>query len=124
MGIGIDCLELLPSSDPAVGVSLRALSIFVFPSLHYSAVVTFGLTSVRPFIAGVGDPDGAVSHMTDSIPNGPGGIVGGTGVFYRAAGMARVSGAVNLGAFPQELAFDCLWRLGIESNSIFPPIPR
>lgn len=114
VGFGIDCLELLPGSDPAVGVLLRALSVFVFNHKEKSALVTLGLTTVRPFIAGVGDADGGVTHLTGSIPSGPGGIVGGTGVFKGATGTARVSGAVNLSAFPDEILFDCLWRLGVK----------
>jgi hypothetical protein len=121
LGLGVDCLELLPGSDPAVAVSLRALSLFVFSSLRDSTLVTFGLTSVRPFIQDVGDAGGGVTHMTGSIPDGPGGIVGGTGLFSGASGTARVSGAVNLSGFPGELVFDCLWRLGVERDSVFPP---
>lgn len=120
LGTGVDCLELLPGSDPGVGVSLRALSIFVFSRGRGSALVTFGLTTVRPFIPGIGDADGAVTHLTGSIPSGPGGIVGGTGRFANAAGSARVSGAVALGAFPDALTFDCLWRLGVEKGSTLP----
>jgi hypothetical protein len=108
---------MLPDSDPAAGVSLQALSVFRFSRLRNSAIVTFELTSVRPFLSRIGDVNGAVTHMTGSISAGPGGIAGGTGLLTDAAATARVSGAFNLGKFPGLLAFDCPWRLALEDSS-------
>jgi hypothetical protein len=108
LGTGIDCLN--PN-----GAGLRALSLFLF---HGGTLVTFGQTSVNSFAAGIGDAGGAVTHMTGSIPPAPGGdpsgIVGGTGRFRRASGIARVSGAVNLNDFPTTMDFDCVWILHID----------
>ena len=109
VGTGIDCLRVMPQETG--GVALEALSIFVFPSV--GSLVTFGGTSVQPFVPGTGDASGGVTHMTGSIPADASGVVGGTGQFSGAQGSARVSGAVNLSNFPAELTFDCLWVLGV-----------
>jgi hypothetical protein len=108
LGTGIDCLRVTSVEG---GAQLQALSIFVFPE---GSLVTLGLTSVRPFIEGVGDAGGALTHMTGYGPADELGVIGGTGAFSDATGSARVSGAVNLGDFPNSMFFDCLWVLEID----------
>ena len=97
VGNGIDCLRALAAGPD--GAQLEALSLFAFTGTGRGAIVTLGKTSVRPFFEGIGDANGGVTHITGSIPSGPGGIVGGTGSFADATGMARVSGAVT-GSIP------------------------
>lgn len=119
LGTGIDCLEPLSDADDSqgAGISLRALSLFVMKS---GTIVTLGLTSVRPFRDGnIGNANGAVSHMTGSIPSDKSGVIGGTGAFADKIGAARVSGAVFLGNFPAQITFDCLWIVEVETS--LPP---
>jgi len=118
LGTGIDCLVPDPTPDSqGEGISLQALSLFVFDS---GTIVTFGLTSVRPFRdGGIGNAGGAVSHITGSIPNNKNGVIGGTGAYAGKVGAARVSGAVFLGDFPGLITFDCLWIVSVED--LLPP---
>lgn len=119
LGRGIDCLQPLDDSNDSqgAGISLRALSLFVLDS---GTIVTLGQTSVRPFRdGGIGDADGAVTHMTGSIPSDKSGVIGGTGAFSDVVGAARVSGAVYLGDFPAQITFDCLWQVEVEPS--LPP---
>ena len=112
LGTGIDCLVPLDAAADSngEGISLQALSLFVF---NNGTIVTLGLTSVRPFRdGGIGDAGGDMTHMTGSIPSDNSGVVGGTGAYAEKIGSARVSGAVFLGDFPGELTFDCLWLVG------------
>ena len=112
LGTGIDCLVPFDAAADSngEGISLQALSLFVFKN---GTIVTLGLTSVRPFRdGGIGDAGGDMTHMTGSIPSDNSGVVGGTGAYAEKIGSARVSGAVFLGDFPGELTFDCLWLVG------------
>ena len=112
LGTGIDCLyPFNVDDDPGPGISLQALSFFIFDS---GTIVTLGLTSVRPFRAGVGDAEEGVTHMTGSIPADRTGVIGGTDAFAGKEGSARVSGAVSLRDFPGELTLDCLWLVEVE----------
>jgi hypothetical protein len=113
LGTGIDCLRVLDGVDDlnGAGISLEAHSFFVFDG---GTLITLGLTSVRPFREGVGDADGAVTHMTGSIPHDKTGVIGGTRSFAKSAGAARVSGAVSLEFFPGTLTFDCLWIVDVK----------
>ncbi len=109
LGTGIDCLVPfdVAADSNGEGISLQALSFFVFEN---GTIVTLGLTSVRPFRdGGIGDAGGDMTHMTGSIPSDNSGVIGGTGAYAGKKGSARVSGAVFLGDFPEELTFDCLW---------------
>lgn len=120
IGIGnvVECLRVVPAAD---GAQLNALVFHVFSGVDGGTIVTLGLTSVRPFFEGVGDANGASTHVTGSIPADDSGIVGGAGAFAGATGSARVSGAVNLSSFPEALTFDCLWQLGVPAEQ--PPLP-
>ena len=112
LGTGIDCLVPFDVSADSngEGISLRALSFFVF---NNGTIVTLGLTSVRPFRdGGIGDAGGDMTHITGSIPSDDSGVIGGTGAYAGKIGKARVSGAVFLGDFPGVLTFDCLWLVG------------
>jgi hypothetical protein len=116
LGTGIDCLRPLNGAPDSQGdgISLEALSFFVFDS---GTIITLGLTSVRPFRdGGIGDAGGDVTHITGSIPNDKTGVIGGTGAFADSGGAARVSGAVYLGEFPGKITFDCLWIVGVEDG--------
>lgn len=116
LGTGIDCLSPLDDMADTLGegISLEALSFFVFDS---GTIITLGLTSVRPFReGGIGDAGGDVTHITGSIPNDKTGVIGGTGAFAHSGGASRVSGAVSLGDFPDKITFDCLWIVGVEEG--------
>ena len=117
VGTGIDCLGPMPAHDGSNGLEVTALSLFIRADGNGSLVTT-GLTSVQPFIHHIGDADGAVTHMTGSIPAGPGGVLGGTGMFRNASGSARVSGAVDLSqAGSDTVLFDCLWLIEFDPYS-------
>jgi len=118
IGMGADCLAVTPIDD---GAAIDAVTFFFFPG---GSLVADGLTSVRPFFPGVGDGDGAVTHITGSYPadTGPGGIVYGSGEFSGAeGGRARLSGAVNLGLGGSAVFFSCVFVLdptGVPASSI------
>jgi hypothetical protein len=119
LGTGIDCLwpQNGAADTQGEGISLEALSFFVFDS---GTIITLGLTSVRPFRdGGIGDAGGDVTHITGSIPNDKTGVIGGTGAFAKSVGAARVSGAVFLADFPTEITFDCLWIVDVKKS--IPP---
>jgi hypothetical protein len=125
IGTGADCLRIFgveedgtPGvTDPAISPMIDAVTFFFLPGGHFTAD---GMTTVRPFYAGVGDAGGEVTHLTGSIPasSGPSGIVGGSGEFAGAAGKVRLSGAVNLSNFFSDgnpIFFSCLFVAEMKS---------
>jgi hypothetical protein len=126
VGIGVDCLNPFDDTGDAngAGIQIEAKTFFFFPK---GLIVTHGCTSVRPFFSGVGDA--GVTHMTGSI--GPdeldgafggdqpeqcanaGGIIHASGGFKNHVGEVRLSGAVNLSAFPPTITFRCLFTLDV-----------
>ena len=126
VGIGVDCLNPFDDTGDAngAGIQLEAKTFFFFPK---GLIVNHGCTSVRPFFSGVGDA--GVTHMTGSIGpdeldgafggNPPtecqnlGGIVHTSGGFKNHVGEVRLSGAVNLSAFPPTITFSCLFTLDV-----------
>jgi hypothetical protein len=118
IGTGVDCLRIFDAvADDTPGVTIPlspqidAVTFFLLPGGSWASD---GLTSVRPFFQGVGDGDGAVTHITGSFPpdNGPGSIVTGSGDFAGASGNTRLSGAVNLTDFFSDgnpIFFSCLF---------------
>ncbi len=102
VGVGVDCLAPDGQDD---GVIVEAFSFFILPG---GAFASNGMTSVRPFYAGVGDAGGEFTHMTGSLPDGDN-IIAGTGQF-KDTGATRVSGAINLSQFGDGvISFNCLW---------------
>ncbi|MEH6516106.1 MAG: hypothetical protein V7742_05455 [Halioglobus sp.] len=124
LGTGIDCLYPMSGEPDSAGdgISLQALSLFVFKS---GTIVTLGFTSVRPFRdGGIGNKDTEVTHMTGSIPSDKSGVIGGTGAFAQKVGSARVSGAVDLSGFGSGyITFDCLWLIELE-NALPPGLSK
>lgn len=123
VGVGIDCLEpsavdlsdsanLLGtglSGDLAFALEVAATTFFLLPGGN---LVNQGLTTVQPFLPGVGDATGGVTHLTGSIPSGllPGGVQAGTRKFQSWVGAeVRLSGAVNLSLPNGQIFFSCLF---------------
>ena len=126
VGIGVDCLNPFDDTGDVngAGIQLEAKTFFFFPK---GLIVNHGCTSVRPFFSGVGDA--GATHMTGSI--GPaeldgafgadpppecenlGGVVYTSGGFKNHVGEVRLSGAVNLSAFPPTITFSCLFTLDV-----------
>jgi hypothetical protein len=118
IGVGVDCLyifEAVADDTPGVTIGLSpkidAVTFFLLPGGYF---VSDGMTTVRPLFSGVGDGNGAVTHITGSFPSstGPGTIVAGAGDFSGAQGNTRLSGAVNLSDFfnsGNPIFFSCLF---------------
>jgi hypothetical protein len=109
IGEGVDCLS---PEDKGDGVAVEAYSFFM---LSGGAFVSHGMTSVRPFYAGVGDADGGYTHISGAVPTDDN-ILAGTGQFTDS-GSVRVSGAVNMSQFGSGIiTFDCLWLINVDMS--------
>jgi len=105
IGSAADCLTNI--SPVGSGVALTGTTFFFFPG---GTVVTRGLTTVQPTTHGSAD----FTHITGAIPQpGDNNVVYGDGKFKNASGPVRLSGAVNLGNFPDQATFDCVFILDI-----------
>ena len=127
IGFGVDCLIFhevpgrvanakglangIAFQNLAGDVAVEAVSIFDFGG--GDIIVTSGLTSVRPILAGYGDGGApARTHMSASIPDPSAySVLLAEGVFTGRQGAARVSGALSISS--NGLFFDCLWLLDI-----------
>lgn len=102
VGTATDCISVLGLVGD--GVQVVGTTTFDFGGGH--SFTAQGLTSVQPTTHG--SPE--VTHITGAIPvAGENGIIAGTGRFRNFHATARLSGAVNLAAFPGAATFDCLF---------------
>lgn len=121
VGTGVDCLRIAGVPDTTMAMTplgdiantadlsaaIDAITFFFLPGGY---LVNDGLTTVRPFFSGIGDGDGAVSHITGSFPGLESGVVAGTGRFAKWVGKAKVrlSGSVDL-LNPPNTFFSCIF---------------
>lgn len=102
VGSATDCITIIGTA--AGGVQVVGTTTFDFGGGH--TFTTQGLTSVQPVTHG----SPGITHITGAIPApGSNGVIAGTGRFAGFAAEARLSGAVNLSAFPGVGTFDCLF---------------
>jgi hypothetical protein len=102
VGTAKDCISVLGLANG--GVQVVGTTTFDFGGGH--TFTTQGLTSVQPTTHG----SPGITDITGAIPTaGSNGVIAGTGRFAKFAATARLSGAVNLSAFPATAAFDCLF---------------
>lgn len=102
VGTATDCITVL--GVVGSGVQVVGTTEFDFGGGH--TFTTQGLTSVQPTTHG----SPGTTHITGAIPApGTNGVIAGTGRFKNFAAEARLSGAVNLSAFPGSGTFDCLF---------------
>lgn len=102
VGTAKDCISVIGFA--AGGVQVVGTTTFDFGGGH--AFTTQGLTSVQPVTHG----SPGITHITGAIPSaGSNGVIAGSGRFRNLRAAARLSGAVNLTAFPATAAFDCLF---------------
>jgi hypothetical protein len=111
IGTGVDCLRFDDTAFFPDQIGVTAYSFFVTPG---GTLVNRGKTSLRALIPDFGDGGAPQrTHATGSIPSpSDKTLVAGTGLFDKAKGRARVSGAVN-----PSLAtpfFDCLWKIEVD----------
>ncbi len=105
IGSATDCLTSI--SGVGDGVALTGTTFFFFPG---GTVVSRGLTTVQPTTHG----SAGFTHITGAIPQpGDNSVVYGDGKFKNASGPVRLSGAVNLGNFPAQAVFDCVFILDV-----------
>ena len=105
IGAAADCLSDIDVVGD--GVALTGTTFFFF---HGGTVITRGLTTVQPKTHGSAD----FTHITGAIPQaGDNNVIYGDGKFKNASGPVRLSGAVNLGSFPAQAKFDCVFILDI-----------
>ena len=112
LGTGVDCLRFDDTAYAPDQIGVTAFSFFVTPG---GTLVNRGKTSIRALIPGFGDGGSPQrTHATGSIPSPTGkSLVAGTGLFDKAKGRGRVSGAVS--PFLAETPFfDCLWRIELD----------
>lgn len=111
VGKGIDCLW-------AVEGGVAAISFFEFSC---GTIISSGLTSVGPFVDGVGNgpvlPGGPnADSLSGSIPGADTNtVLPGTGDFADATGNVRLSGALHLSSSPNW--FNCIWEINIVGDS-------
>jgi hypothetical protein len=102
VGTATDCITVLGIANG--GVQVVGTTEFDFGGGH--TFTTQGLTSVQPTTHG----SPGITHITGAIPTpGSNGVIAGTGRFEGFAAEARLSGAVDLSAFPAVGTFDCLF---------------
>lgn len=102
VGTATDCITVI--GTVGTGVQVVGTTEFDFGGGH--TFTTQGLTSVQPTTHG----SPGITHITGAIPTpGSNGVIAGTGRFAGFAAEARLSGAVDLTAFPAAATFDCLF---------------
>lgn len=120
IGTGNDCFtELVPNDDGSV-----VLTNTTFFNTRSGTLISEGLVSVVPIPrlpedGGTSLADGgssAMTHITGSIPSADSGdsIIGGTHRFENATGTVRLSGAVEMSEFPNEIMFNCLFVIDLD----------
>lgn len=106
VGEASDCLSAI-EGDPIVGVALTGTTTFHFG--NGNSFTSQGRTTVRPTMPGSSVD---FTHITGAVPAaGSNGVIAGTGRFEGFQATVRLSGAVNLSAFPDEATFDCLFTV-------------
>ena len=111
IGTGIDCIDIAATNgavDPSFWVNRT--TIFQFPQ---GMLVANGFTTVVPiFPSGLLSPDftHVVGDADPAVPN----IIYGTGQFRDASGDVRLSGIVNLSAFPATVGFNCIFVIDLD----------
>jgi hypothetical protein len=106
IGTGIDCLADITAVDN--GFLVNRTTIFDFPQ---GKLYANGPTSVVPTTGG----SPGVTHIVGDIPaDGTNSIVGGTKRFANASGSVRLSGAVDMSAFPGTIGFDCIFVIDLD----------
>jgi hypothetical protein len=109
-----DCLANITAVSD--GVALVGTTFFNLPG---GTIVTQGNTTVMPRTTGPGTLESnltAFTHITGA--NGTGNaVLAGTGRFRRASGTVRLSGQVDLSAFPGFAIFDCLFVIDLDCQS-------
>jgi hypothetical protein len=102
VGTATDCITIIGTANG--GVQVVGTTEFDFGKGH--TFTTQGLTTVQPTTHG----SPGITHITGAIPTpGSNGVIAGTGRFEGFEAEARLSGAVNLSAFPAIGTFDCLF---------------
>ena len=112
IGTATDCLtEITPVGD---GVALVGTTFFNLPG---GTIVTQGSTTVQPQTTAAGTLQSDLTDFTHITgANGTGNAVtAGTGRFEDASGTARLSGMVNLSAFPGFAVFDCIFVIDLDT---------
>jgi hypothetical protein len=106
VGSATDCLSEIDTSDPT-GVVLTGTTTFDLGKGN--SFTSRGRTTVRPTMPG---SSLAFTHITGAVPaEGSNGVITGTGRFSDFQATVRLSGAVNLTAFPATATFDCLFTV-------------
>ncbi len=104
LGTGLDCLFNI-EADPSGIVTLEAISAFRF---RFSGTIwARGDTTVAPLLA----PHSAgATHATGGWTTDPNVFLT-TGEFSNYIGNTRLSGLVDLTAFPGQMGFRCMWQI-------------
>ena len=106
IGTGIDCLSNITSVGD--GFLLDRTTFLHFPE---GTLIASGPTTVMPSAGGTP----GFSHIVGEIPApGTNSIDSGTGRFSGATGSVRLSGAVNMGAFPAAIVFNCIFVIDLD----------
>jgi len=106
IGTGVDCLADITAVGD--GFLIDRTTIFRMPG---GEIWANGPTSVVPTTGG--SPD--FTHIVGDIPApGTNSIVDVTGRFAGASGSVRLSGAVNMAAFPDTIGFNCLFVIDLD----------
>lgn len=106
IGTGIDCLEDIQMVGG--GISLNRTTFFHFPQ---GDLVANGITTVAPVTGG----SPGFTHVVGDIPApGTNSIINGTRRFAGATGSVRLSGAVDLSAFPAATEFNCIFVIDLD----------
>lgn len=101
IGTGFDCLSEIVANPVLSKITLTDTAYFRFPG---GLFVSEGSVVIRS----AGPGHGATTHITGGFPEFPN-ILAGRGQHAGIAGTVRVSGGVDMSAFPATIGFDCLF---------------
>ena len=113
IGTGIDCLHVVGAAGgPAIedtAFEVDRTTIFNFPQ---GRLVARGNTTVVPKLFGPSSP--AYTHVVGDVDEVTSNVVSGTNRFRNVTGDVRLSGIVNMSAFPGSVLFNCIFVIDLD----------
>ena len=116
IGEGNDCLGRIEQDEESGILHLQGHTFMDFyADEDVDTLMVQGKITVAPIAVPTTSPNGMeVTHITGSSAEGPGGVIGGSGIYDGSTGNNRLSGMVNMSSFGsggEHIVFDCIFRI-------------